>query len=733
MRWKRMIAGFALAVAAASGCKQQVFMTADDLANTESAVMQEVECNPTISYTPNFEQMVPKVVTSLDPEQPPRYVTISECIASALERGTVGGQSIVGAGNINDSLVQFGGGPVSGSDAIRVLALDPAITGANIEASEAKFDARWISNFTWTTTDRPVGTALETFQAGQLGAITQQQANFISTIAKPLPTGGVAGITFAVPYTFTNLPSRVNPAYTPSLQFQFEQPLLQGFGIEINELRTAHPGSLLVNGLNSGSRVEGILITRIRFDQERAQFENQVNFMLLNVETAYWNLYSSYWQLYTRDQGLLQAFEAWKISQINLRAGRGNISGVATARAQYEVFRSQRLTALGQVLENERRLRALMGLKVNDGFRLVPADAPNLANYQPDWETAQRQALTLRPELVIARQDLKFRQLDLINQKNLLLPDLRFLSTYDVNALGSRIDGPDPNNAFRNLASDRFNNWSVGLQLNVPLGFRDANSAVRVARLNLMRSYNTLRDQELKTIQILELQRRNIADFYAQIGIQRANREANALQLETRYLQVRVGSAVPGNVSPIEFLLQAQSAFADALANEYNFIAQYQNALVAWEFAKGTLMQYDNVVIGEGALPTCVQVRAVEHAEERARALVLRERANPVPYQPVCKEDPALKLPVLGDTAPSLPALMEKAPPLPRDKSGAVLPLPSGSKGVNPSDLKLTGYTPAPASASGTISFGPDAAKQTAPETGASAADPPKLSSIGDQ
>ncbi|HEV3236084.1 MAG TPA: TolC family protein [Gemmataceae bacterium] len=690
MRWKRMIAGFALAVAAASGCKQPIYMTADDLGHTETALSDRIEYDATASYTPDFSQMTNGVITSLNPEQPPRYVTLSECIATALEQGTIGSQGIVGAGNINDSLVTFGGGAVSGSDNIRVLSLDPAIIGANIEAAEAKFDARWISNFTWNTTDRPVGTALDTFQAGGvLNSITTQAATATSTIAKPLPTGGVAGITFSVPYSFTNLPSRVNPSYTPSLQFQFEQPLLQGFGIEINELRPSHPGSLLINGLNSGSRVEGILITRIRFDQERAQFEAFVNTQLLNVETAYWNLYSSYWQLYTRDQGLYQAYQAWKISSIRLKAGKDNIADLATTRAQYETFRSQRLTALGQVLENERRLRALMGLKVNDGFRLVPADAPNLANFQPDWESGQREALTLRPELVLARQDLKFRQLDLINQKNLLLPDFRFLSTYDVNSIGNRLDGPDGNNAFRNLASDRFNNWSVGLQLNVPLGFRDANSAVRVARLNLERSYWSLKDQELKTIQILEQQRRSIADTYQQIGIQRANREANAVQVQARFQKYVIGTSVDGGGSPLVFLLQAQTGFADALASEYNFIAQYQNALVAWEFAKGTIMQYDNVSIGEGPLPNCVQVRAVENAERRSKALVVRERENPVAYQAVTNDEEGPKLPVLGEEAPALPSLMEKTPKAPTDKAGRPLPLPNTA----PSDIKPASYS----------------------------------------
>src|SRR5258707_7306720 len=40
-------------------------------------------------------------------------------------------------------------------------------------------------------------------------------------------------------------------------------------------------------------------------------------------------------------------FRSWKISNIRLKAGKDNIADLATARAQYETFRSQRLTALG--------------------------------------------------------------------------------------------------------------------------------------------------------------------------------------------------------------------------------------------------------------------------------------------------------------------------------------------------------------------------------------------------
>src|SRR5262249_7286736 len=155
-------------------------------------------------------------------------------------------------------------------------------------------------------------------------------AAITSGLVKPLPTGGVAGITFRTDYQLSNLQPRVNPSYRPSVQFGFEQPLLQGFGVEINQLRTTHPGSLASNLLNvnplqqisPGGRVPGILITRIAFDVSRTEFERNVTFMLLNVEVAYWNLYGAYWTLYSQEQALRQGYEAWKINKARFEAGR---------------------------------------------------------------------------------------------------------------------------------------------------------------------------------------------------------------------------------------------------------------------------------------------------------------------------------------------------------------------------------------------------------------------------
>ncbi|HBI41293.1 MAG TPA: hypothetical protein DDY78_00350, partial [Planctomycetales bacterium] len=102
------------------------------------------------------------------------------------------------------------------------------------------------------------------------------------------------------------------------------------------------------------------------------------------------------------------------------------------------------------------------------------SDSPTLAAFQPDWDTALDEALNNAPSLVIAREEVKANQLNLRLAENSLLPDLRFAATYDVNSIGTHLDGTDANNAFRNLSSDHFNNSSLALRLNVPIGYRNA-------------------------------------------------------------------------------------------------------------------------------------------------------------------------------------------------------------------------------------------------------------------
>ena len=642
-RWTIRLLGGLLLLATLGGCKQQLFMEPGDYQNAiGNAKLAKLESEPHAAIVPSDVKSIAPPATVLDPNRTPVYLTLKQAIALAIEQGNSGGSSL-NPGNSNLQLPQFTGRGSSGTDSIQAFKVDPAISAAEIERSLSKFDARWITSMSWNKNDSPTLTLQQSFSNGD-------SATLSSTIAKPLPTGGVAGIVFSTQYSkLAQPPSNTAfvslvTSYTPRVQFVFEQPLLQAFGVEINQLLPNHPGSQLIQGFRTtGAGTEGILITRIRSEQQRAEFDRIINQQLLNVETAYWNLFSAYYNLAAQEEGLKQALDGY---QFILARSAGGIARQQLAyqnRAQYFNFRSQVIRARGQVLSTEQALRDLLGMRLDDGTRLVPVDEPILAKYVPNWDEIHRDAIQNRPELMIARQELKARQLDLLTQKNLRKPDLRFFSSYDIAGLGPRLDGANiEDNAFRSLASNQFNSYQLGLRLDMPLGFRDANSLVRQAQLNLKRYALQVLDTERKVGIDVAQRYRQIDESSELIVSTREERISTAKRVENdvELYQKGVTGAGEAAASFVLNLLLAQQQLATATAAEYRAIADYNNALAALEHSKGTIQQYNNVSVADGPLPAHVQKKAADHFAATEAALKLREHPADLPFQPLHQYQP---------------------------------------------------------------------------------------------
>jgi outer membrane protein TolC len=635
-RWiKRILAG-AIALGG-TGCKQQIFMEPQDYqAACLSGLPKGLENNTQTVIPPSNTALGNKPATVNDPDRKARPITLKECLAIALEQGNSGFQTPTALGSKLEILPAFTGSTMTGTDSIRAFAIDPATQANELERSLSKFDVQWINSLTWQKVDNPTAAQFLTFSS------QYDSASISSTLVKPLPTGGVAAITFDTNYTKyqnpnTNIGNFVNPNYVPQVQFTFEQPLLRLFGVEANQLAPSHPGSQLLNIQPSGgSGTQGILLQRIHVDQQKADFEIRVNYMLANVELAYWNLFAAYYNLYAQEEGLSQAFLGYRFTATRVAVGTDPSQNQDQAQAQLERFRRTTIDARGQVLESERQLRGLLGLRSDDGTRLVPIDEPNLAPYVPDFQEAANEAIANRPEILQCRQDLKVQQLNLLLQKNLRRPDLRLVSQYSVQALGTHLDGPNyinaplstnvlPGNALGLLGADQYQNWTIGLRMTMPLGFRDANALVHEGQLSLARSYYQLRDTELKVLEYLVQQYRQVVQTHADIAPARAERES--LQ---RYIKKIETLIAIGKWNPQDFLnyLTVQQQLATAIATEFQAIANYNNALATFEFAKGTIKQYNNVSVAEGPLPPWAQKKARDHFQERAAALKTWERST---------------------------------------------------------------------------------------------------------
>jgi hypothetical protein len=400
-------------------------------------------------------------------------------------------------------------------------------------------------------------------------------------------------------------------------------------------------GSLRVlAGGKSGSK--SIVLTGVRRDPRPAEFERNVNQMLLNVENTYWNLYGSYWQLHSREQGLRRAYETWKIATKQFEDGKISAAAVAQAEGQYNLFRSQRLQAIDTVLDNERQLRAMLSLSIEDGTRLVPSDAPTLVEKQPDWKEGWHFMMKHRPELYLARQDVEKARIEVLAIKSFVVPVLRCLGMVEPPPSRSKEERGYP---FRNAR---------------PIPERDPNlpACLQEPQLQLARAYLVLQDQELKAERYLGLWYRRTSSAYFQIKAAHAQRESFAKQLQIRSEVYRAGANEPqtGNPVTLSLLLEAQRFWTEALASECQAIVTYNNALCGWEFAKGDIMRYAHVRFGEE--PCCGEsVRAVEREHKRTRHKVVREPA-------LQAESPLAVLDGEGESAPSLAKLWKTFPPL---------------------------------------------------------------------
>ncbi len=719
MHWKAKLFVLATFVVAAlmAGCSQPCYLhDYDDFAKTVSGGLpHELPSDASISEQRTTDN--PKrPMTTEDLDRKARYITLSECIALALENGCVGVQSInsiFNAANISSNsfaissvindMVTFTGNGASGSDAVRVFAMQPAITQTDIESSLARYDvvARMIAGFHTVDDNALGGFANGSFNNGQF-------TDLGFSLEKPMASGGLASVIFGSPTNqgtntatafyskFTNA-SALNSTqinnYTPNLSFTLTQPLLRGFGTDINSLLTQHPtGATQSYPGSAAGTAPPIALARINFNQSRAEFERIVNYMVLNVEAAYFVLYGSYVNLYSTEQGLRQAHAVWSISKAKYEAGNIKITDYAQTGTQLEDFRAQRITALSNVLEKERALRVLCGLPVEDGERLIPVDTPTVQEFKPDWESALKDTMMLRPELVIAREDVKRRQLELIREKNSLLPDVRMEAAYNIHGFGTRLDGDgafsdgSTDNAFRDLAGTHFADYNIGITAAVPLGYRAQHASIRASNLRLAQAYIVLRDQERKAQNNLVVAYRLLISDYETIQRRRQGREWAALQVEARFKEFKAGRTT------VDFVLTAQQQWATALTQEYQSITNYNLDLAAFQFVKGTLLAHDNIKILEGAMPQCVQVRAVENERQRAQSLVVLERAAAVqPAGDNCM--PAMPTQVL----PSLPAMGMEAKgtervPMNIQKSLEQMPVPADRPGDNP----ILGASPLP-------------------------------------
>jgi outer membrane protein TolC len=559
-----------------------------------------------------------------------------------------------------------------GPDAVQSV-YSPALAESNgrfgVPQALSAFDAQFSTSMFWERNERPQNLFFTGLTAPTL---LQDLGTFQAQISKTNVTGGTAFIRNNTTYEFNTNPSNRFPSFfNTNVEVELRQPVMQGAGVMFN--RIAGPGSI-------PGFYNGVLIARVNTDIALADFETGVRNLVSDVETAYWELYFAYRNLDAVAKGRDSALQTWRrifaLYQVSQRGGEADKE--AQAREQYFLFRSQVETALYNLLQVERRLRYIIGIAPSDGRLIRPANSPTLAKVDFDWRQVQDEALTRSVELRRQKWRIKQRELELIASRNFLLPRLDGVARYRWVGFGDQLIDPNNNipegafdNAFETLTDGDFQEWQLGFQFSLPIGFRQELSGVRNAEMQLTRERALLREEELELSHALQDALNDLNRYYRTMGTNFNRRKAAADQVNA------VEKAFEAETVTLDLLLDAQRRLADAEAAYFRSLVDYNLSLRQVHLRKGSLLEYNGVYLAEGPWPGKAYYDAEQRARERDAGLFLDygfQRPGPVSLGAVLQHtgETGLPMEVHGTPTPAEPQPEE----LPKVDAEQPIPMP---------------------------------------------------------
>ena len=483
--------------------------------------------------------------------------------------------------------------------------LDPAIVYSDPklgeEAALSAFDANMFASSFYENNDRGLNNQF----FGVNGNFMQDLSTTQIGINKRSATGGLFSLRDVTVYDRNNqLSNRFNPfSWDSYVEAQIRQPLLQGAGTEFN--RIAGPGA-------APGQLNGVLIARVRTDINLVEFERTVRDFVSDVENAYWDLYFAYRDLDAR-------IEVRGIAEDTLRTlapSDTSVGKLAQAQEQVDRFQSEVVDSLnGRVIDgtrtnngsvggsfrgsggirvSERKLRLMIGLAINDGTLIHPSDKPTVAKIMHDWNSSIHDALTRREELRKQRWIVKQRELELIGHRNFLKPQLDMVSQYRMRGFGQDLVGPV--SATSSLFNGQYQEWQLGLEYQMPVGFRRANAAVRNSHLALVRESEVLREQERSVHYGLSNAINESKRAYDNLLLQEKRLTSIVTQLNA--IDVRQEK---GEKPELDVRLETHRRLLDARLRYHQSEVEYVLALRNVNVEKGTLLQYCNVWLNETA------------------------------------------------------------------------------------------------------------------------------------
>jgi outer membrane protein TolC len=362
------------------------------------------------------------------------------------------------------------------------------------------------------------------------------------------------------------------------LTFNLSQPLLKDFGVSATK-----------RNIYLASNNQKVSVFALK--------QSVIN-LIYQTEEAYWNLVYSHQNLEVKQKSLQLAKDLLKQNEIQVRVGVSAPMDILTAQAEVAARESETLQAQSQIQTYEENLRRILNVSQMPEA-IVPQDKPLFIPLAVDFNQFLLEALEKRPDIEQVRLDLKNKNIDVRYYRNQLLPDLQIVASYYTTGLSSDQINPlfpdSPiikggiNDSLKEVFKNLYRNYSIGLQLSIPLWNTSARADMVQAQLNLKQTLLQLKKIEST---IYSEVKQIVMDLETNLKIVEANRISRELgeqKLMAEQKKLAVG------LSTNYLVLQYQRDFSNALIAELKSLIDYNLALSRVNKVLGTTLEKHNI------------------------------------------------------------------------------------------------------------------------------------------
>ena len=461
---------------------------------------------------------------------------------------------------------------------IAIFGYEPDHAYNNINFATYRFDTQFEANQHWSVSQARLENNIDVFGTGATFQRTERYAERTGrpdqlAITQNLKSGGNVRLSLSTGYQRA-IPAgafnTLNPTWRTSTTLQFNQPLGQGSGRRI---------VLMPFQIAKATKVMSDI-----------SFESRINKLVRDVEFAYWNMWFSRQNLEVRRKELEKARKVYQKELEKLAVGESSRPAVGEAKLAYYYSVDNYQARKGELLEDERSFRALLGIQGFDDRRIFVKSPAVFPDLQVDWKSSLATMLTLRPEIKESEYSSKISKMRYIQARDFCRPDINFEARLSKNGLAERLD-----DSVSRMVDDPDYSWLVGFSMNGTAARTREKAEARRAYINYQQALARERKTVHDSTHRLQNSYTKLFQRMEKIRVTKGLREAAAERLAAYTEQYDLGEL------SIELFLRAQADNADMVLRELRAKVELMQAVTDFEYVRGTLLQSRSIEFGDHA------------------------------------------------------------------------------------------------------------------------------------